>query len=207
MPVTTRQNKQGRKGSGVVFRLCTKASLYALLVWIVNCSNSSQYGSNSYNVMSNNGLERKAVDSRTLRLLAEAYEEAIEEDGETTGEVGAEEEVVQKSPSVSSVQERVMQKAPSPSSVQKTVAKASKDVGKTSGKVPKQLLRKEKVRKNDLGSILVQSVDLNEQPELIKRYEERRINVRDNFKPTITANFEEALKRCMEFDPRKHGMD
>ncbi|ANQ09109.1 Uncharacterized protein PCOAH_00031820 [Plasmodium coatneyi] len=261
MPVTTRQNKQGRKGGGVVFRLCTKASLYALLVWIVNCSNSSQYGGNSYHVMSNNGLERKAVDSRTLRLLAEAYEEDIEQDGpivydeedieqdgpvvhdeeaieqdgpvvhdegieqdgpvvhdeeaieqdgavvhdeeaveqdeEISGEVAEEEQVVQKAPSVSSVQEQVMQKTPSVPSAQEQVAL----------QVPKNLTKGGKIEYKDDGSIRARSVDLNEQPELIKRYEERKINVRDNFKPTITANFEEALKRCIAFNSRIHEID
>ncbi|ANQ09778.1 Uncharacterized protein PCOAH_00047620 [Plasmodium coatneyi] len=297
MPVTTRQNKQGRKGGGVVFRLCTKASLYALLVWIVNCSNSSQYGGNSYHVM-NNGLG-KAMDSRTLRLLAEAYEEdieqdgpivydeeAIEQDGETTGEVGAEEQdgpavyeeaieqdgpavyeeaieqdgpvvheedieedgpvvydeetieqdgpvvhdeeaveqdgeipgevaeeeqVVQKAPSVSSVQEQVMQKAPSVSSVQEQVMQKAPSVPSVQEQValqvPKNLTKGRKIQYKDDGSILVQSVDLNEQPELIKRYEKRKIDVRDNFKPTITYNFEDALKRCIAFDARIHDRD
>ncbi|ANQ05694.1 Uncharacterized protein PCOAH_00000100 [Plasmodium coatneyi] len=298
MPVATRQNKKGKKG-GAVFRFCTKASVYTLLVWIVNCSNSSQYGDNSYNVM-NNSLG-KAVDSRTLRLLAEAYEEdieqdgpivydeeaieqdgpavyeeaieqdgpvvheedieqdgpvvhneaieqdglvvhneeAIEEDGETSGEVGAEEQVVQKAPSLSSLEEEVVhavaeevagaieedgetsgevaegehvvQKAPSVPSEQEQVVQKAPSVPSAEEQValqvPKNLAKEEKIEYNDDGSIRVRSVDLNEQPELIKRYEERRINVRDNFKPTITYNFEEALKRCIAFDARKHDID
>ncbi|ANQ09999.1 Uncharacterized protein PCOAH_00039570 [Plasmodium coatneyi] len=246
MPVTKRQNKKGKKG-GAVFRFCTKASVYTLLVWIVNCSNTSQYGGNSYNVM-NNGLG-KAVDSRTLRLLAEAYEEAIEEEGETTGEVGTEEEVVekapslssieeevvhevveevagaieedeetsgdvgakeqvvQKAPSLSSLEEEVVQKAPSPSSVQKTVAQASKNVGKTSGKVPKQLLRKKKFRINDLASILVRPTYIYDQPELLARYEQQRLNIYKRKRPTITEGEDEDLiKNVNLFNTRDRAL-
>ncbi|ANQ06152.1 Uncharacterized protein PCOAH_00006260 [Plasmodium coatneyi] len=277
MPVTTRQNKKGKKG-GAVFRFCTKASVYTLLVWIVNYSNSSQYGGNSYNVM-NNGLG-KAMDSRTLRLLAEAYEEDIEqdgpivydeedieqdgpavyeeaieqdgpavyeeaieqdgpvvheedieqdgpvvheedieqdgpvvheedieqdgpvvheedieqdgpvvheedieEDGETTGVVGSEEQVVQKAPSLSSLEEEVVQKAP----------KNSAEEGK--------------VEHRDDEYAQVQSPYKNREQKIKEYYEKRKIDVHDNFKPTITYNFEEALKRCIAFDARIHDRD
>ncbi|ANQ09774.1 Uncharacterized protein PCOAH_00037380 [Plasmodium coatneyi] len=134
MPVATRKNNKGRKGG--VFRFCTKASVYTLLVWIVNCSNSSQYGGNSYSVM-NNSLG-KAVDSRTLRLLAEAYEEDIEQDGPAVYE----EDIEQDGPAV--YEEDIEQDGPvvydeeAIEQVAQEVEQASENVGEISGEVAEE---------------------------------------------------------------------
>ncbi|CAA9986432.1 Plasmodium exported protein, unknown function [Plasmodium knowlesi strain H] len=107
MAVPTKQNKKARKVSSA-FPFCSKISLYTLLIWIVNCSNSCQYDGNSYSVM-NNSLG-KAFDSRALRLLAEAvvYEDEVEQDGpvvyedeiEQDGPVIYEEDIEQDGPVV-----------------------------------------------------------------------------------------------------------
>ncbi|ANQ06076.1 Uncharacterized protein PCOAH_00002310 [Plasmodium coatneyi] len=286
MPVATRHNKKGKKGGGMVFRFCTKASLYTLLVWIVNCSNSSQYGGNSYNVM-NNGLG-KAVDSRTLRLLAEAYEEAIEQDGpivydeedieqdgpvvydeeaieqdgpvvydeeaieqdgpvvhdeeaieqdgpvvhneeaieqdgpvvhneeavEQDGEiseVAEEEQVLQKAPSVSSVQEQVMQKAPSVSSVQEQVMQKAPSLSSVEEEVvqkaPKNSTEEENIEYNPEEYAKILSAYKNREQKIKEYYKKRRLNFHENFEPTITANFDEVLKRCIASNTREQGMD
>ncbi|ANQ07100.1 Uncharacterized protein PCOAH_00013170 [Plasmodium coatneyi] len=226
MPVTTRQNKHGRKVGGV-FRFCTKASLYTLLVWIVNCSNSSQYGSNSYNVM-NNSLG-KAVDSRTLRLLAEAYEEAIEQDGpavyeeaiEQDGPAVYDETIEQDGPAV--YEEAIEQDGPvayeeeAIEQVAQEVEQASENVGEISGEVaeeeqvvqeaPKNSEEEGKIKYNDDVPKGIRSTDVNKEKDAMDRYHEKVLYLRTHFEPIITYNFEEALKRCMAFDARKHGMD
>ncbi|CAA9990596.1 Plasmodium exported protein, unknown function [Plasmodium knowlesi strain H] len=191
MPVATRQNKKGRKAGAFLF--CTKVSLYTLLIWIVNCSNSCQYDGNSYSVM-NNSLG-KAFDSRALRSLAEALEEeAVQHDAP----VAYEDEIEQDGPVV--YEEATEQDAPVEH--EEVIEQVAQDVAQeVAQQVPQHSGKKGKKEYKDGKSTSVGLRGANKENEK-DSYRQGKLDFWEHFEPTITANFEEVLKRCIS---RKAG--
>ncbi|CAA9987640.1 Plasmodium exported protein, unknown function [Plasmodium knowlesi strain H] len=210
MAVPTKQNKKARKAGA--FPFCSKVSLYTLLIWIVNCSNSCQYDGNSYSVM-NNSLG-KAFDSRTLRLLAEAvesedeieqdgpvvYEDEIEQDGpvvyeediEQDGPVVHEEDIEQDGPVVH--EEDIEQDGPvvHEEDIEQDGPVVHEEVAQ---QVPQHSGKKGKKEHKDGKSTSVGLRGANKENET-DSYDKGEFCLREHCEKKITADLEEALKRC-----------
>ncbi|CAA9990616.1 Plasmodium exported protein, unknown function [Plasmodium knowlesi strain H] len=224
MPVATRQNKKGRKAGAFLF--CTKVSLYTLLIWIVNCSNSCQYDGNSYSVM-NNSLG-KAFDSRALRSLAEAleeeavqhdapvaYEDEIEQDAPAVYEEATEQDApVEHEEVIEQVAQDVAQEVAQEVAqdvaqevAQDVIQEIAQEIAQEVAQEDPEELEEVKIEYNDDGTLRIRSTDTYKQPAVANLYKERINNFYRKFDPTITRDFEYLKKNVNLFNERERALE
>ncbi|KJP90138.1 hypothetical protein AK88_00307 [Plasmodium fragile] len=195
----------GRKG---VFLLCTKACMYTLLFWIMNCSNTCQYG-NSYSVM-NNSLGT-AMNSRGMRALAEAVEEdeTVEQDEtleqfeqETIGEDETLEQVEQETigedeaaEQVTSEEDEAAEQVTSEEdeAAEQVTSEEEEVVEQVPQQAPPQASQTANVEGDNM-SIPESFQNLSQQQQVLEHYKKIRGDFYRNFKPTISGDIEDLKK-------------